>query len=177
VVSEAKRAAFLDRDGTLMEDSGFIGDPRRVRVLDGVAEALRRLAEAGYERVVVTNQSGVARGFFGERDVVAVNVELARQLASQGAAIDAFYYCAHLEGCDCRKPLPGLVQRAVAERGIDLSGSVLFGDREADIALAKSVGIPAVLVNAREPYAGPEPMFRAHSLLDGVAFFLDHVHA
>src|SRR5580704_2916133 len=125
--ANTRRAAFLDRDGTLMEDSGFIGDPKRVRVLNGVVEALRRLAEAGYERVVVTNQSGVARGFFGDADVERVNAELARQLERDGASIDAFYFCSHLEGCDCRKPLPGLIRRAVAERGIDLRQSVVFG--------------------------------------------------
>ena len=94
--ANTRRAAFLDRDGTLMEDSGFIGDPKRVRVLNGVVEALRRLAEAGYERVVVTNQSGVARGFFGDADVERVNAELARQLERDGASIDAFYFCSHL---------------------------------------------------------------------------------
>jgi histidinol-phosphate phosphatase family protein len=172
-----KRAAFLDRDGTLMEDSGFVGDPKRVRVLDGVAEALRRLAEAGYERVVVTNQSGVARGFFADADVESVNAELARRLESGGASIDAFYYCTHLEGCDCRKPLPGLIHRAVADRALDLSESVMFGDRAGDVELAHAVGIPAVLVNAKEPYVGPEPLVRTRSLLAGVDFFLRHVHA
>jgi D-glycero-D-manno-heptose 1,7-bisphosphate phosphatase len=171
------KAAFLDRDGTLMEDSGFIGDPRRIRVLDGVPEALRRLAAAGYERIVVTNQSGVARGYFGEPDVEIVNAELARLLAANGASIDAFYYCAHLEGCDCRKPLPGMVRRAVAERGIDLGASVMFGDRSGDVALARAVGMPAVLVNEYVPYVGPEPMHRAPTLLAGVEFFLRYVHA
>jgi D-glycero-D-manno-heptose 1,7-bisphosphate phosphatase len=173
----SRRAAFLDRDGTLMEDSGFIGDPRRVVVLVGVAEALRRLEQAGYERIVVTNQSGVARGFFGETDVEVVNAELARQLAIAGASVDAFYYCAHLEGCDCRKPLPGLIHRAVVERAVDLRESVMFGDRFGDVALAHGVGIPAILVNAAEPYFGPEPMFRARTLLAGVEFFLARVHA
>lgn len=173
----AVRAAFLDRDGTLMEDSGFIGDPRRVRVLPGVPAALRALAEAGYERIVVTNQSGVARGYFGEPDVVRVNAELARLLAVDGATIDAFYYCTHLEGCDCRKPLPGMVRRAVEERTIDLTASVLFGDRDSDIALARAAGIVAVLVNAPEPYRGAAPDYRAPTLAAGVDFFLRHVHA
>ncbi|MFY9780220.1 MAG: HAD-IIIA family hydrolase, partial [Candidatus Baltobacteraceae bacterium] len=94
-MAASKPAAFLDRDGTLMEDSGFIGDPARVLVLDGVVEALRLLAEAGFERIVVTNQSGVARGLFAEPDVERVNAELANRLAGGGATIDAFYYCAH----------------------------------------------------------------------------------
>jgi D-glycero-D-manno-heptose 1,7-bisphosphate phosphatase len=172
-----RRAAFLDRDGTLMEDSGFIGDPKRVRVLAGVPEALRLLADAGYLRVVVTNQSGVARGYFAEPDVVRVNEALASALAADGATIDAFYYCTHLEGCDCRKPLPGLVRRAVDDLGIDLRESVMFGDRDADMALAVAVSIPGILIEAGDAYRGPEPLVRVRSLLEGVRFFLDRVHA
>ncbi|MBV9647228.1 MAG: HAD family hydrolase [Candidatus Eremiobacteraeota bacterium] len=176
-MTNTKRAAFLDRDGTLMEDTGFIGDPLRVVVLKGVPEALRRLAEAGYERIVVTNQSGVARGFFGGHDVDRVNAELSRQLRLQGASLDGFYVCAHLHGCECRKPSPGLVLTAARERSLDLNESVMFGDQPTDITLAQRLGIPAILVNPKEPYTGPEPMFRAQSLLDGVTFFLTYVHA
>jgi len=170
------RAAFLDRDGTLMEDSGFIGDPDRIVLLPGVAQALRLLHAAGLERIVVTNQSGVARGYFGEYDVERVHAELQERLRADGAAVDAFYYCSHLRDCDCRKPAPGMIHRAVADRAIDLSRSVLFGDRESDIALARSVGILAVLVNAVAGYDGPEPAFRAASLLDGVRWFLALPH-
>jgi histidinol-phosphate phosphatase family protein len=160
-----------------MEDSGFIGDPRRVRVLDGVAEALVALADAGYERIVVTNQSGVARGLFGEADVVNVNRALADELAVRGATLDAFYYCTHLEACDCRKPLPGMVRKAVAERDIDLERSVVFGDRGSDIALAAAVGVPGILVNELPNYDGPPPLHRARTFAEGVRFFLDHVVA
>jgi histidinol-phosphate phosphatase family protein len=160
-----------------MEDSGFIGDPRRVRVLDGVAEALIELAGAGYERIVVTNQSGVARGMFGPPDVEDVNRALAAELAVRGATLDAFYFCVHLDGCDCRKPAPGMVRRAVAERGLDLAASVVFGDRGSDIALAATLGIPGILVNELPGYDGPPPLFRARSLREGVRFFLEHVHA
>jgi D-glycero-D-manno-heptose 1,7-bisphosphate phosphatase len=177
VQHRSKRAAFLDRDGTLMEDSGFIGDPRRVTVLPGVPEALRRLEAAGYERIVVTNQSGVARGFFGAADVERVNERLARLLSECGASIDAFYCCLHLEGCDCRKPLPGLVHRAAVERGIDLGASVMFGDREPDVAMAKAAGMPAVLIADPAAYRGPQPLVAVRSLLEGVGFFLEHVHA
>jgi len=155
-----------------MEDTGYIGSPERVRVLDGVPEALRLLAKAGYERIVVTNQSGVARGMFGERDVELVHAELQRRLQAEGAAIEAFYYCSHLEGCDCRKPDLGLLRRAVAERGLELSRCVVFGDREGDLALARNAGLPGILVNPIAPYAGPEPLFRAQNLLEGVRFWL-----
>jgi len=170
-------AAFLDRDGTLMEDSGFIGDPERVRVLPGVPEALIALAAAGYERIVVTNQSGVARGLFGEADVVNVNAALSRELERHGAAIEAYYYCTHLERCDCRKPAPGMIRSAVAERGIDLERSVMFGDRGSDIAAAAAVGVSGILVNELPGYEGPPPLHRARTFADGVAFFLAHVHA
>jgi histidinol-phosphate phosphatase family protein len=160
-----------------MEDSGFIGDPRRVRVLDGVPEALDALAAAGFERIVVTNQSGVARGLFGEADVVNVNRALADELAVRGATLDAFYYCTHLEACDCRKPLPGMVRKAVADRDIDLERSVVFGDRGSDIALAVAVGVPGILVNELPNYDGPPPLHRARTFAEGVRFFLDHVVA
>ncbi len=177
MIAPSTPAAFLDRDGTLMEDSGFVGDARRVRLLDGVSDALIALAQAGYERIVVTNQSGVARGFFGETDVIDVNRALAGELAVRGASIDAFYYCTHLEGCDCRKPLPGLIQRAVSERRLNLPNSVMFGDRGSDIALAQALGIPGILVNELPEYDGPPPLYRARTLRDGVRYFLEAVHA
>jgi D-glycero-D-manno-heptose 1,7-bisphosphate phosphatase len=161
-----------------MEDTGYIGEPERVRVLAGVPEALRLLGEAGFERIVVTNQSGVARGFFEEPDVESVHRALSRVLAQDGSAVDAFYYCAHLDDdCDCRKPLPGMVQRAVAERALDLERSVMFGDRAGDMLMAEAAGIPGILVNPYGEYAGPEPLYRARTLLEGVRFFLERVHA
>lgn len=172
-----KPAAFLDRDGTLMEDTGYIGSPERVVLLPGVAEALRLLGAAGFERVVVTNQSGVARGLFGEPDVDRVHRELAELLAREGTAVDAFYYCTHLDDCDCRKPLPGMARRAAAERGLDLGRSVVFGDRGGDMLMARALGIPGILVNAYGAYQGPEPLFSAGSLLEGVRFFLEGVDA
>lgn len=167
----------MDRDGTLMEDTGYVGDPRRVRVLAGAAEALGLLGGAGYERIVITNQSGVARGYFGTPDVEDVNAELARKIVAGGAAIDAFYYCAHFEDCECRKPRPGMLHRAVRERGLDLARSVMFGDRESDMAVAVAAGIPGILVNELPGYAGPPPLYRARTLLEGVRCFLEAEHA
>jgi D-glycero-D-manno-heptose 1,7-bisphosphate phosphatase len=160
-----------------MEDSGFIGDPERIRVLDGVAEALGLLGSAGLARIVVTNQSGVARGFFEEPDVVRVNRALQEQLERAGAGIEAFYFCSHLEGCDCRKPLAGMVRRAAADLALDLERSVVFGDRASDMLMARAAGVPGILVNPYGVYEGPEPLYRAASLLEGVRFFLERVHA
>jgi len=162
-------AAFLDRDGVLMEDSGFIGDPEGIRILPDVALALRRLQEAGFARIVVTNQSGVARGFFDAASVERVNAALASRLATDGAQIDGFYVCPHHdEGCECRKPLPGLVHRAVADHDLRLRGSAVVGDRGSDIALAHAVGIPGILVDSVYPYAGPDPDARVASLNEAV---------
>jgi histidinol-phosphate phosphatase family protein len=158
-----KRAAFLDRDGTLMLDSGYIGSPDRVHVLEGVAQALRLLEAAGFERVVVTNQSGVERGFFTESDVEYVNAELARQLAAENATISAFYFCTHLESCTCRKPLTGMIERAVRERHLQLERSVVFGDQESDMQLARNAGIMGILVGSST----------IPSLLEGVRRFLE----
>ncbi len=174
-VSALRPAAFLDRDGTLMEDTGYIGDPKRVRLLARVPEALLALERAGFARIVVTNQSGVARGMFGEPDVANVHRELGAQLAAHGATIDAFYYCAHLIDCDCRKPATGLAERAVREHAIDLAASVVFGDRSPDIGLAKNLGIPGILVNAARHYDGPPPLYEARTLAEGVRFFLERV--
>jgi D-glycero-D-manno-heptose 1,7-bisphosphate phosphatase len=148
-----------------------------VQVLDGVPEALRLLEEAGFERVVVTNQSGVARGLFGESDVERVNAALAERVSAYDATIDAFYFCRHLKECDCRKPLTGMVERAVRERNIDLRRSVVFGDRGSDVALAHNLGIPGILITAPgEMYAGPEPAFEVPSLLEGVRRYLKELH-
>ena len=169
-------AAFLDRDGVLIEDTGFIGDPEDVQILPDVPLALKKLAGAGYARIVVSNQSGVARGYFSAIDVDRVNGSLAGMLAGDGARIDAFYVCPHYdEDCDCRKPAPGLIHKAVAEHGLTLLGSAMIGDRGSDIALAHAVGIPGILVRSpHHPYTGPEPDVRVGSLLDAVEWMLSH---
>jgi histidinol-phosphate phosphatase family protein len=169
-------AAFLDRDGVLIDDTGFIGDPDDVQILPDVPIALRRLADAGYARIVVSNQSGVSRGYFSVQDVDRVNGALAGMLAGDGARIDAFYVCPHYdEGCDCRKPAPGLIRKAVEEHGLTLEGSAMIGDRGSDIALAHAVGIPGILVHSsRYPYNGPEPDVRVATLLDAVEWILEN---
>jgi D-glycero-D-manno-heptose 1,7-bisphosphate phosphatase len=169
-------AAFLDRDGVLIDDTGFIGDPEDVQVLPDVPLALKKLAAAGYARIVVSNQSGIARGYFSAIDVDRVNGSLAGMLAGDGARIDAFYVCPHYdEDCDCRKPAPGLIHKAVAEHGLTLQGSAMIGDRGSDIALAHAVGIPGILVpSPRYPYSGPEPDVRVETLLDAVDWMISH---
>ena len=166
-------AVFLDRDGTLIEDKGFLGDPNGVVILPTVADALRLLHEHGYATVVISNQSGVARGYFTDAEVRAVNGEIARQLAVEGVALDGWYWCAHAEnGCACRKPAPGLVERAAAEHDLDIAGGAVVGDRGSDVALGVGLGVPAILVPGPYPYSGPEPALRAQTLLEAAAWIV-----
>lgn len=141
-----RRAAFLDRDGTLIADPGYLGDPAGVVLLPGVATALMQLRAAGFLTVVVSNQSGVARGYFDAAAVQAVNRRMAEllQAADARAGIDAFYFCPHGpdDGCSCRKPRPGMFLQAARELGLDLPGSVCFGDSERDVLAGTAAGCP-----------------------------------
>lgn len=145
--TEAKSlAVFLDRDGTLMHDADYCSRPDQVRVFDGVAPALRQLKKAGYKLIVITNQSGIGRGFFTEKDYRAVEAEVSRQLGE--GLIDATYFCPDVPGqpSDCRKPAPGMVLQAAREHGIDLPGSFFVGDKEIDAECAHNAGVRAIRV-------------------------------
>ena len=137
-------ALFVDRDGTLIEDPGYLADPDGVRVLPGVPAALRRFREAGHALVIVTNQSGIGRGLYGWEDYDAVAARLRAELAAEGVVIDAEYACGHAPetACDWRKPAPGMMAAATARLGLDLSRSLLAGDKHADIAAAAAAGLP-----------------------------------
>jgi D-glycero-D-manno-heptose 1,7-bisphosphate phosphatase len=148
-------AVFLDRDGTLIDEVGYLDRPERIMLYPWSIEAIRALNRAGIRVVMVTNQSGIARGFFTEAMLADIHAHLASLLGAGGAHIDAYYYCPHhpdgkrpeyTRVCDCRKPGRGLVDRAVAEFGVDPSRSFAVGDRWLDIALARNVGARGVLV-------------------------------
>ena len=143
---------FLDRDGTLNPDPGYIGSPDQFELFPGVAAALARLTRAGARLVVVTNQSGVGRGLFSSTDLDAIHAKLRRLLHDAGAPLDAIYVCPHHpdERCRCRKPETGMVDQAVRELGIDLSRSYLIGDHAKDMELAKRVGAKRVWVMTSE---------------------------
>jgi histidinol-phosphate phosphatase family protein len=163
----------LDRDGTLIEDTGFLRDPAGVVVLPTVVDALRLLRDRGYATVVVSNQSGVGRGLLADADVRAVNDEIARRLAHDGAAIDGWYWCAHAPGdCTCRKPSPALAHRAVREHDLSIDGSAVVGDRGSDVALGHALGVPGILVPGPIPYDGPEPDLRASTLHEAAAWIV-----
>jgi D-glycero-D-manno-heptose 1,7-bisphosphate phosphatase len=169
--SGAGRAAFLDRDGTIIEEVGYLDRPERVVFYPWTIEAIRALNQAGITVVMITNQSGVARGFFSEAVVDEVHGHMAAMLAEGGAHIDAYYYCPHhpdgkvagyAQVCDCRKPGRGLVDRAVREFGVDPARSFVVGDRWVDVALGRAIGAGAVLV--RTGYGMSEERKRPHDL-------------
>ena len=151
----SRPAVFIDRDGTLTDEVGYVNHPSRLRLLPRSAEAVRRLNAAGVAAVVVTNQAGIARGYFSEKLLDEVHDVLRAQLAAAGARLDGLYACVHhpSEGeppyrarCDCRKPQPGLLVRAAAELGLDLTRSTMVGDKASDLVPARTVGAGAVLV-------------------------------
>ena len=150
-----RRAVFMDRDGTISEEVGYVNHPSRYRVFPYTAEAVRRLNEAGWLAVLVTNQAGVARGYFTEDVIGAVHTLLAQELERGGARLDAIYYCPHHPSvgeppyrfdCDCRKPRPGLIRRAAIDLDIDVAASWMVGDRYSDTELARNAGARAALV-------------------------------
>lgn len=153
-MADGRRAVFLDRDGTIVEDPGFLHEPGRVRLLPGAADAIRRLNAAGFLVVTVTNQSGIARGRYDAAAYAAVQRRLAELLAAHDAHLDGSYFCPHhpeITGpCDCRKPGTALFQQARDALGIDLTRSWWVGDRTSDVAPARPLGGRALLVETGE---------------------------
>ncbi|MFQ5900525.1 MAG: D-glycero-alpha-D-manno-heptose-1,7-bisphosphate 7-phosphatase [Thermodesulfobacteriota bacterium] len=141
-------AVFMDRDGTLCEDVGYLDDPMRLRLFPNVFRAIKRLNQMGIKAVIVTNQSGIARGFFPEETVLDIHDRLIYLLNEKEASVDNIYYCPHHpdDGCGCRKPMPGLLKKASMDMAIDLNASYMVGDQTTDIELACGVGAKGVLV-------------------------------
>ena len=149
-------AVFIDKDGTLIEDVPYNVDPSRIALREGAGEALRQMQEAGFELVLVSNQSGVALGRFNESELDAVWAHLRERLHDAGVELSAIYYCPHhpegaiteyATACDCRKPLPGMLQRAADERGIALKDSWMLGDILDDVEAGRRAGCRTVLLD------------------------------
>ncbi|MBN1943998.1 MAG: HAD family hydrolase [Phycisphaerae bacterium] len=156
----ANKAIFLDRDGTVMDDPGYLADPAGVKLLPGVDLAIKSLRQAGYKVVVVTNQSGVARGLLNEETLEKIHAELRRTLAEKGAMLDAIYYCPfHPEGSvpqytrdsDLRKPAPGMLYQAAKELDLDLPACWMVGDSIRDVAAGLAAGCRAILLQPTKP--------------------------
>jgi|Deesub1362B_J571_1020462.scaffolds.fasta_scaffold00490_16 D-glycero-D-manno-heptose 1,7-bisphosphate phosphatase len=143
------KAVFLDRDGVVTEQvEGYLDDPESVELLPGAAAAIRRLREAGFKVVMVTNQAGVGYGHFTEETLAKIHIRLVEKLSQEGTELDGIYYCPHTpdDNCPCRKPSPGMLLRAAEELGIDLSRSYMVGDMTTDIEAGKRAGCFTVLV-------------------------------
>jgi D-glycero-D-manno-heptose 1,7-bisphosphate phosphatase len=152
-----KPAVFLDRDGTLIEERGYLDRLELLTLFPWTADALRLLARAGYTLVVVTNQAAIARGIIDEPFLDAVHNELSARLGRGGAAIDRYYYCPHLvdapleryrQACRCRKPAPGMIEQACREMNLDPSRSFMVGDRALDVACGIAAGTRTIQVRS-----------------------------
>jgi D-glycero-D-manno-heptose 1,7-bisphosphate phosphatase len=150
-----RRAVFLDRDGTLNEEVGYLDSPDKLTIIPGAIEAVRLINQQGLLAIVVTNQSGIARGFFDEAFVQDVHELIRALFHAQGAVIDGFYFCPHhptggqdpyLQDCPCRKPAPGMLIRAAKERNIDLGRSYMIGDMLTDVMAGQQAGGKGILV-------------------------------
>jgi len=176
----SRPALFLDRDGTLIEERGFIDRLDMVTMFPWTGDALRLIRRAGYAAVVVTNQSAIARGMIDEPFLDDVHRAIAAQITAAGGAIERYYYCPHLEDgpegpfrqrCACRKPRPGMIEAATRDLDLDLSRSAMVGDRWLDVVCGRAAGVRALLVRSghghREADA-PGPGVEADAILNNL---------
>jgi len=184
------RAVFLDRDGTVTEEVGYLTNLDKLKLIQGAGAAIKRLNEAGYKVVLVTNQSGVARGYFPESLVDDAHILLRRMLMEDGALLDGIYYCPHHPTagnaqytivCDCRKPETGLLDRAAKDLAIDLTQSFMVGDKWSDVELGHRAGMSSILVRTgfspddpgnKRPADVDDPDLTAHDLAEAVQWII-----
>lgn len=149
------RAIFLDRDGTLNPDPGYISDPDQFELFPGVGQALLRLQRAGYKLVLITNQSGIARGLLTHQQLAAIHAKLERLLAENSVKLAGIYYCPHhpefpdaegISACNCRKPEPGLILQALHDLHLDADQSFMIGDKPSDVELGLNAGVTPIFI-------------------------------
>ncbi len=187
-------AVFIDRDGTICEELGYINHPSRLLIYPWSYDAVQQINQSGLKAIVVTNQSGVGRGYFEEDLVATINEKMCTEMAARGARLDAVYYCPHhpeaimeayRQDCLCRKPKPGMALRAAEAFNLDLSACYVIGDRYGDIQLAHNIGARSVFLLCG--YGRGEYEYRRHTwktppdhvaenLLDGVQWILSQRH-
>ena len=154
-MTEGRAAVLVDRDDTLCPDVPHNGDPAKMHVFPYVPEAVRRLNDAGFLVLVVTNQSGIGRGMYTVDDMMAVNAEMERQIAVGGGRIDDVFFCPHRpdEACDCRKPKVGMGLQAIRKYGLDVSRCYMVGDKDKDVQFGESLGIKSYQVSGTFTFA------------------------
>jgi D-glycero-D-manno-heptose 1,7-bisphosphate phosphatase len=147
VADDLSPAVFLDRDGTLIRDVDYCGDPKNVELFPGVSEVVEKLKHRGYKIIIITNQSGIGRGYFSEEEYRAVEREVVRQIGD--GLIDATYFCPHGPDqiCGCRKPEPGMVSQAAHDHHVDLARSFFIGDKDTDVQCGQRAGLKTILVH------------------------------
>ena len=170
---DAPKAIMLDRDGTLIQDAHYLSRPEQVVWKDGAMEALKRLKDGDYLLFIVSNQSGIGRGFFTARDLENVQRRIEADLAAAGLKLDGVYYCPHApdDGCECRKPKTGLVLQAARAHGLDLRKSWMIGDKCSDVVAGRSANMMTALVYT-DAACDPPPDFREATLLGAAARIL-----
>lgn len=187
------RAVFLDRDGTVNEEVGYLRDLADLRLISGAGAAIRRLNEAGIKVILVTNQAGIARGYFPESLLQDIHARLEQMLREEGASLDAIYYCPHhptagnshyTRVCDCRKPGTGMIDRAARDLDIDVRGSYVVGDKWSDVELGQRAGAHAILVKSGYAPDDPgnirpthlrEPDFVAHTISEAAEWIIQRI--
>ena len=184
-----RRAVFLDRDGVLNEDRGYVSRPEDFEWMPGVMHALRALQRAGWALVVTTNQSGIARGLYGPAEYENLTAWMHSELARHGITLDAVYHCPHLPDaplaawcrqCDCRKPAPGMLRRAARDLRLDLSACVMVGDKPSDILAGRAAGVAACIRiadgidHASSDFADPPADFTCTTLGEAARWLLEH---
>jgi D-glycero-D-manno-heptose 1,7-bisphosphate phosphatase len=173
---------LLDRDGTIIKEKNYLSDPREVELLPGASQGLRRLQRQGCRLAVVSNQSGVGRGYFRHEDVERCNARMAELLRAEGVTLDAVYYCPHGpdEACSCRKPAPGMGLRACEEFGILPEQTFVVGDKPCDVDLGEQLGAQSVLVSTgygADALQNCRPRFHAADLAEAADWILGQINA
>jgi D-glycero-D-manno-heptose 1,7-bisphosphate phosphatase len=165
MTTEPRRFVLIDRDGTINVEKHYLSDPDQLELYPGVAAAMKRLQLAGFGLAVITNQSGIARGYFDLARLDAIHARLSEMLAAEGVTVDGIYICPHGpdDDCDCRKPLPGMARQAMAEHGFDPTHAIMIGDKEVDVELGIAIGAETFLVRTGH----------GHKFVDGTK--ADHV--
>lgn len=174
--NERLPAVFLDRDGTIMRDVDYCGDPARVSIFPGTDAALQRLRQAGFRIFVITNQSGIGRGYFSEADYRAVEKEVERKLGP--GLLDGTYFCPDLPDAESarRKPAPGMILEAERDHALDLERSFMVGDKPIDVECGRSAGVRTVLVRSGQaiPAGAHGADWEAEDLMEAVEIILRH---